>query len=204
MAYAEIAPKFPNPTEALSVAREIKKEGERAMALAKIAPNLTDPQKTDILEEALSAARKIKPERRRAMAFAEIAPKFPDPTDALSVAREIKKEGERAMALAKIAPNLTDPRKTDILEEALSISREASENYLRNNCLTEIAPLLAGISPTRLFSLWCKTLHILAQRTRNDLLSDIVALSPVIAALSAPESIEDTVQAILDVGQWWP
>jgi hypothetical protein len=32
----------------------------------------------------------------------------------------------------------------------------------------------------------------------------LAALSPVIEALGGREAIEETAQAILDVGRWWP
>jgi hypothetical protein len=41
-------------------------------------------------------------------------------------------------------------------------------------------------------------------RAREDVLSDLEALVPVIEALGGREAIEETARAILDVGRWWP
>jgi hypothetical protein len=48
---------------------------------------------------------------------------------------------------------------------------------------------------------------VLANRTRQDLLSDIRALTPVLIALAGPNAaaeLAEVAQAILDVGRWWP
>jgi hypothetical protein len=63
---------------------------------------------------------------------------------------------------------------------------------------------LAEISLAGLYPLWCETLRDQSKQTRTDLLSDLGALAPVIAALGGPEALEDTAQAIEDVGHWWP
>ena len=47
-------------------------------------------------------------------------------------------------------------------------------------------------------------LHILAVRNRKYLLADISALSSIIIALGGLKALEETMQAIQDVGQWWP
>ncbi|HEY77350.1 MAG TPA: hypothetical protein G4O00_14430, partial [Thermoflexia bacterium] len=65
-------------------------------------------------------------------------------------------------------------------------------------------PHLARLPRERLYPLWCETLHVLAARTRRDLLADLRALSPLIAALGGKEAIEETFHAIRDVGHWWP
>jgi hypothetical protein len=41
-------------------------------------------------------------------------------------------------------------------------------------------------------------------RSRSELLADLAALAPVIAALGGPEAIAETCRAIEDVGRWWP
>ena len=39
---------------------------------------------------------------------------------------------------------------------------------------------------------------------RKELLANLCALAPVIAALGGPEALAETFRAIQDVGRWWP
>ena len=157
-------------------------------------------------QKALAVARQIRYEYDRAMALAEIAPKLPDPqealNEALAVARQIQNESARAMALAEIAPKLPDPQ--EALNEALAVASQIQNEYDRAGVLAKIAPRMSELSPSELYPLWQENLHVLAQRTRKDLLSDLGALAPVILALGGPEALEDTACAIQDVGRWWP
>ena len=76
--------------------------------------------------------------------------------------------------------------------------------YDRSKALAGLSPHLAKFPYTALFSLWNKTLRILSTRRRRDLLSDIRALAPAVAALGGGEAVRETVDAIQDVCRWWP
>lgn len=67
-----------------------------------------------------------------------------------------------------------------------------------------LAPYLEHLPAATLYPLWCETLHILASRTRGNVLLDIQALAPVIAALGGKEALFATAQAIIEVGRWFP
>ncbi len=139
-ALAEIAPRLPDPEdallEALLVASDIKDKGVKASTLAEIAIRLPDPEET--LLEALLVASDIKDEGVKAKALAEIAPKLLHTEVALSVARNITDFGYRAIAIAGIVPKLSDP------EEALAVSREIMNLKMRAVALAEIATELTG------------------------------------------------------------
>lgn len=63
---------------------------------------------------------------------------------------------------------------------------------------------LAELPIPQAYPLWAETLPVLAGRTRRDLLSDLVALSRLIAALGSEQALTETARAILDVARWWP
>ena len=48
------------------------------------------------------------------------------------------------------------------------------------------------------------TAQLLVGHTRENLLSDLRALEPVIAALGGAQAVVETFHAIQDVGRWWP
>ncbi|RME77121.1 MAG: hypothetical protein D6784_04300 [Chloroflexi bacterium] len=74
----------------------------------------------------------------------------------------------------------------------------------RARALAGLAPRLARLERPTLYPLWADTLPVLAGRIREDLLADIRALEPVIAALGGAEAVAETCRAIQDVGRWWP
>ena len=59
-------------------------------------------------------------------------------------------------------------------------------------------------SGQELYPLGQTILSKLAGRTRPDLLSELHALAPIIAALGGPEALVETFRTIQDVGRWWP
>ena len=60
------------------------------------------------------------------------------------------------------------------------------------------------LSPETLYPLWNATLQLAATHTCADLLSDLRALVPVLAARGGAEAVAETCRAIRDVGRWWP
>jgi hypothetical protein len=51
---------------------------------------------------------------------------------------------------------------------------------------------------------WREALTVLAQRTREELLSDLGALSALVARLGGAEAVAGAVAALEDVRRWWP
>jgi hypothetical protein len=70
--------------------------------------------------------------------------------------------------------------------------------------LAALAPHLARLSREALSPLWYATLQLSATRFRKDLLADLRALVPVLAALGGDQAVAETCRAIQDVGRWWP
>lgn len=144
-ALAEIAPKLPDPQEALEIARSIKAGCFRARALAKIAPKLPDSQ--EIVNEALEVAENINIELLKARALAEIAPKMLDPQKALELAKHIQNESWRARALAEIIPQLTELPSSEIYaiwREILYVLSEQTRKDLLSD-LPALAPVILAL-----------------------------------------------------------
>ncbi len=190
--------------EALAAARKIEGEWSRSQALAGLSPYLSEPLKEEALREALAAARKIKYEPSRAKALAELVPRLAElgyPDKALAAAREIRDADDRAQALAGLAPHLPEP----LLGEALAAARWIRDKESRAQVLAGLEPHVAQLPSQQLYPAWQETLSVLAIRsTRRDLVSDLRALAPVIAALGGEEAVAETFRAIQDVGRWWP
>jgi len=67
-----------------------------------------------------------------------------------------------------------------------------------------LSELLPQLKPSFFnFSLWKEILHLLAHRTREELLTDISKLSPFIIALGGKEALAATARAIQEVGRQW-
>ncbi|BCL80763.1 hypothetical protein ccbrp13_32280 [Ktedonobacteria bacterium brp13] len=91
-----------------------------------------------------------------------------------------------------------------MLPEALVAVRAIARKRNRALALAGLAPHIKQLPVVELYPLWCATIHILAARTRSDLLCDIEALVPVIEVLGEKEALVATVQAIIEVGKWFP
>ncbi|MFN3374162.1 MAG: hypothetical protein ACK44M_11400, partial [Chloroflexus sp.] len=120
--------------------------------------------------------------------------------EALAAARAIKGEWWRAEALGALAPHLP----AGLLGEALAAARAIEDAEKCAEALGALAPHLAELPRAQLYKSWAETLPILAQRRRRDLLADLRALTPVIAALGGEKAVAEAARAIADVGQWWP
>jgi hypothetical protein len=191
--------------EAWQAARAIRHEGARSRALAALAPHLP----TGLLAEALQAARALGDEGARSRALAALAPQLPAGqreavlAEAWQAARAIRHEGACSEALAALAPQLP----AGLLAQALQAARALGDIGARSRALAALAPQLAGFPRATLTSLWSETISALATRSRQDLLADLQALTPVLNALAgdgASAEFREITQAIMDVGRWWP
>jgi hypothetical protein len=84
---------------------------------------------------------------------------------------------------------------------ACRASPTASPRVSRATLLAKLAPQMGNLPLEKIYPLWRETLTILARRTRKDLLTDVGALSPVLAVLGGGEAIHETMLAIEDVGR---
>jgi len=91
------------------------------------------------------------------------------------------------------------------VEEALEVAREIEHEWGdRARALAALAPKLAKLNRGKLLPLWEKTLRFSSTHSRADLLADLDAVAPIIAALGGAEAICESCRAIQNVGRWWP
>jgi len=214
-ALAALAPQLPEAergpllAEALQAARAIGNELYRSLALAALAPQLPEA----VLAEALQAARAIGNELYRSLALAALAPQLPEAergpllAEASQTARAIGNEWSRSEALAALAPQLPEAQRGPLLAEALQAARAVVDKGSPSTLLVALAAQLAELPRANLARLWDETLPVLAARRRNDLLSDLRALTPVLTALAKPNlalEFQEVARAIIDAGRWWP
>ena len=196
--------------EALQAARAIGDEGYRAQVLGALAPRLDGALREQVLQEALQAVWAIGDEGYRARVLGALAPYLNGTLkdrvlqEAFEVTRAIGNKGNRAEALGALAPHLDGALKGQVLQEALEAARVLGDKGNRIRVLSKLAPHLADLPFVTLYTLWHKTLPILAARHRSDLLADIRALSPVIVKLGGEKAIREIVGGIQDVSRWWP
>jgi hypothetical protein len=74
----------------------------------------------------------------------------------------------------------------------------------RVEVMVAIAPDLTKFPLSVLYFLWRETLHLFADHSREDLLKNLPAFSPVLIKLGGAEAVAETARAIQDVGRWWP
>jgi len=203
-ALVDLAPYLSEPLlqDALAAARAVADESARAQALVDLAPRLSE----SLLQEALTAVRAIADEGARARALAGLVPHLSESLEvtvlqeALTAVQAIMDEDARARALVDLAPRLSE----SLLQEALATARSIAHRDSRARALVGLASHVKQFPLASLYLLWNEVLPILASSTRSNLLSDILTLFPVIAALGEKEALVAMAQAIIEVGRWFP
>jgi len=185
---------------AFAATREIDDGEEQAQTLAGFAPHLP----AGLLADALTLADEIEPTEgrdRRGQAYAALTP-YVDAElvdDALAKVRAIQDDRWRAIALAGLS------RHGDaILREGLGAAASLDEASWRASSLERLASTVSGLDAEAAHGLWREALAVLARRTREDLLSDLGALSALVARLGGAEAVAGAVDALEDVRRWWP
>jgi len=150
----------------------------------------------------------------------------------LKLTKELSVHGHRIEVLAKIAPQMAKTLQGATVDEVLAIvgsehqelkqwlhqlvelgyppeqlAAEAGEITSIEWRVKALARLVDDISTHKLHkvhTLWHECLHLLASRTRGELLASICKLAPVINVLGGTVAVQRTLQAIQDIVRWWP
>ena len=156
---------------------------------------------TDLFEEAVTAIETFSGESLREVMRVYVS-RLSDSQlrEALLAFQKARYQSYFVEAIAVMAPRLP----ALLLPIALDVAQTLSYQGHRSKALTALAQPLASLPQETLRPLWITTLRSLAGRARQDLLSDIQALVPVIIALGGTEAAEEAARAIQDVGRWWP
>jgi hypothetical protein len=135
--------------EAVTAARKVGHDHERARALAAVAECL-GPEDQEVLKEVLGLARDIGPDSARAAVLGAVAERFYGEErkkvlrEALSASREIQDDESRAEALCRIAKRLERSESEKIFQEARSIARHIEDDFYRAHALSDVAQHLSA------------------------------------------------------------
>lgn len=185
----------------LEDSRGMRTRVERARALCKLAASMPPSLRCDITLEALRVAREVENELTRGELLADLAPHLPEELMVTVVLETTWMEEEpRAETFRRLVPYLSP----SLLRMAAKSAAAIGTRQWRAQALSALAPRLAQLPRDELRAAWRELSSAFAQRSRADLLSDIGALVPAIMAQGAKEEADAIVDAIDDVGRWWP
>lgn len=188
--------------EAFAATRRIPDELDRVKVLVQIAPRLSKPLHGQIWRESLAVARSISGGLGRARAMAEVALHAPQPFRRQALAElDLAMLFREYMSMVEsLAPYLPEP----MLLETTKLVLGWENMPVRKDALEALAPGLSRLPRVTLVDFWPKVLRHLSSRGRSDILSDLGALAPLIAALGSDAVLVDVSHVIQDVGRWWP
>jgi ribosomal 50S subunit-associated protein YjgA (DUF615 family) len=180
--------------KALQVIQGMRSESNQAQVLKALANKLTP----ELLPKVLEATQAIQDDYHRAQVLEALVNKltpelFPKVLEATQAIQKHNRIGILIALRDKLPQNL-------LLEalDAVQVMQDASSRAKALNVLT-----FHLVNVTDGFNLWKNLLNFLSYRTRANLLSDVAALTPVIAALGGEAATAKTAQAIQDVSRWW-
>lgn len=203
-AFVRLASHLPEPLlrEALEAVQEIRGERERAEALIGLVPHLQESQQAQAVQAAMTAVQATRDSRDWGDALAGLVPYLSEMQlrEVLKVAEATQGKKQWAKVLTELVFQLPEP----LLREVLGAAQAVEDEEQRVAVLVRLTARPAELPPITLFPFWQETLHILAGRTRQRLLTDFQRLAPVIAKLGKTEAIAETFRAIQDTGRWWP
>ncbi|MBP0017973.1 MAG: hypothetical protein J7647_10500 [Cyanobacteria bacterium SBLK] len=146
----------------------------------------------EIIPQILDLAPQLQHSFQRLL-WNDIAPHRPEVV--LEAISQSKDENAKVEAFEKLLPHLPER----LIEEALEEIRQLRDRKKQ----AKILVLFVKHKP--IFSLWCKSLHLLDRCRRQDLLEGLPELIPAIVSLSGTEeTLNDVARAIQDVRRQWP
>jgi len=208
-ALVRLAPDLPDPllAKALQAAQTIQDESTHLMALARFISHLPEAQKPVVLAQALQVARTIQDGSARANTLAELIPHLPEDqkldvlAQALQAAQSFQHGIEQQETIRKLILACPDARLFNSFSIVLRLGLESSEVFEE---FTRRWDVLIQSADRDEFSLYAEILRTYAAKQRRVLLEILGATQPIILRIGGQAAIQETAQAILDVGQWWP
>src|SRR5207245_1806188 len=88
--------------------------------------------------------------------------------------------------------------------EAVRMACEMLDSRERGTALMGLVPVIEKLPMSDLYAVWTHALHLLSNRTRHDLLSDLAVLLPVIPQLGGGQALEQATVALADIVARWP
>ena len=190
-------------SESVAAARSLEWARERARALTWIASHLPTRERCVVFGEALDAVRQIRNDHTRSEALADLVSKLPKPLlrEALAVARAFADGYSRGQALESVVRRLDELGDSD---RAQALVGEIGHEYWRAEASADLARHWVQLPWDGAYARWQEVLPVLADSTRENLLSDLRALAPAIDGLGGQVALAETCRAVQDVGHWWP
>jgi hypothetical protein len=126
---------------ALALICDFQDTGRRALALARIAAQVPEAERSGVVESALTAARATADDWIRSDTLAYLAPALPDSfkQPAYAFALTLADPWARADGLGELAEVLPEPLRSDALREALAAARRAPSAWQEARALTGVA-----------------------------------------------------------------
>lgn len=210
-AFEGVIPYLPLPLvmQVAASVEEFTYNGRRWSLLADLAPRFASLGEWAVAVQMLNL---IKGANKHALAAARMV-RYAPPHDrerladhALTLAKQAQSQFEESEdwwlgeALANLAPHVPTPQ----LEEVLDLALNIGDLVARDLALSAISKQVVHLLPSEAYRLWSKSLHRSAETSRVGLLTNLMALTPVIACLGGADAADEIFQAIHDVGEWWP
>ncbi len=193
----------------LELASSLPISNVRIKAMIQLADHLPTPQKDDLQLQALESFLKDQ-ERIWDGDWGFVFGKCSCPVSedlalkALGIARAITERDKRARALTALAPRLPTSRQEEVYREAVVTALAVSFTETRAQVLAILMPHLSTLPEETILDIWHESLPIMANKGRPALLSDLEAFACIIARVGDREAIKAAVEAIQNVGKWWP
>jgi hypothetical protein len=205
-----LAPHLPENMlgESVAIASELVAH-LRTKALLALVPRLRDPLRTHALQLAVGSLHQqgltiaSASELSDLLAILEGEERSALLREALDLVRNSSERAARVEILPIVARYVNEPLRTALLDEAVVEARQV-DSVARQDALQGLAAELAATPRPWLVQRWQQLLPRLTSRAREDLLSDLAQLAPVIAHLGGGSAVEALTGGVVDVGLWWP
>jgi hypothetical protein len=174
--------------------------------VAVLLPHLPEKRLLAGMLAVLKAISIMRPEEERVWVLTKVASHVPEELlkEFLGVLWSIGMQQHQAQVLAKLLPPLSEAGWATVLELARMQMRDRGDANFLLQVFKAAGSLVRQASPMLLYHALHEILHLLAQRTRRDMLADLVLLAPAIRALGGEEAVAEVCCAALEVGYWWP
>ncbi len=221
MALLSLAPCLPDETarhaalQAALTAAANAWDYHHATIVAHMVAHFADELSPHLITQAYQQTRTIERETWQLIALLSLIPHLAPPQQqeaiphALAIIERLWEVEERLTKRAALLPYLSAEEQIASLTEAITYTRTIDDTERRTSLLQTLAPHLAALPEATRHALWNETLSLLATRTRSDVLADLRALVPLIAALDSdlatPAPIfQEVANAILQTARWFP
>ncbi|HUT03273.1 MAG TPA: hypothetical protein VM163_05220, partial [bacterium] len=154
----------------------------------------------------LGRARRIADDVNRAETLAELALKLPEQQgvevlrESVGIAITACKHGEAKRALRFLRTRIPGPMKARIATKVFRGLSASVSNDLMKEWVLYMRDIIRS-KEARI--LWRKTLRLMAQQQRRDLIMQLADLAPALGSVGGQRAAAQIAQAIMDVGRWW-